>query len=259
MPDVETPLPQQTVQVEFDPVSFELRVFPEVLQLLPGSLVMWEFSGVPAGFYPWIQFEADGEAGASFGPFPTLSRLSQTLLGQVPVDAVSASHHYRLLLRSRTGITTQAGHAAVWSRRASLSLLTPTTESRRDAAPPAIAVGVEGNTLVVQPETLTLSSATDVMVVFVFDPRILSDDLGPLEPRIEFVDYTPKGQHPQKSPPLGPFTSLIFDGSRLWGSGDAGHRGRFSYLATVLRRSTGELVWASSTDPVIDDQREPPP
>lgn len=259
MSQIEKPLPQQTVQVVFDPESFELKASPETLRLLPGSLVLWELSGVPAGFYPWIQFEADGELG--FGPFPAISRLSQTLLGQLPLDTIAgAQHNYRLLLRARTGVTAQAGHAAVWSRQLSLSVLASSEGATlKTTAPPLITVRLEGKSLVVEPETLTLTSSSEVMVPFVFDPNILADDLGALEPRIEFVDYTPVGQHPQKSPPLGPFTSLIFDGTRIWGSGDAGRRGRYSYLASVLRRSTGELVWASSTDPVIDDQREPPP
>lgn len=256
MPEIQTPLPQQTVMVEFDPESFELRVFPETLLLIPGSLILWEFSSVPAGFYPWIQFETENDT--NFGPFPTVSRLSQTLLGQVPKRVVAGLHHYRLLLRSRIGITAQAGHAAVWSQRLTMNLLAPAAENQL-TMPPTVTVKPEGNNLVVSPEILTLTSASEVMVAFVFDPHILSDDLGPLEPRIEFLDFTPVGQHLQKSPPLGPFSSLIFDGTRLWGSGDAGRRGHYSYMASVLRRSTGELVWASSTDPVIDDQREPPP
>lgn len=249
-----TPPPQQTVKVEFDPSSFTLRVSPDQLFLIPGSLVLWEFSQLPDGFFPWIRFEDTSLR--TFGPFPAISQLSQSLLAEVPAAAPAGQFVYRLLLRSRTGSRAKAGHATIWSAEQSLTI----SSAQARTTPPIVEVSASGSELALSPQLVVLSSAADVLVGFTFAHNILEDGGGFLEPRIEFTDYAPNGGgRTRQSPPLGPFSALIFDGNTLWGTGDAGLRGTFNYQAMALRQSTGEVVWASSPDPVIDDQREPPP
>lgn len=251
------PLPQQTVRVEFDPHSFTLKVSPGELFLVPGSRVFWEFSQLPEGFFPWLRFE---DSVRTFGPFPAVSQLAQSLVAEVPAGAPGGKFAYRLLLRSRTGRRAQSGHATVWSAEQSLTVEGP-RETAAAATTPVVTVSAGASGLELSPQVVTLLSTSDVLVGFTFSSDILQDGTGWLEPRIEFLDYTPyEGLgRTRPSPPLGPFSALIFDGDTIWGTGDAGLRGVFNYQALALRQSTGEVVWASSPDPVIDDQREPPP
>ncbi len=248
------PPPQQTVKAEFDPATFTLRVSPDEIYLLPGSRILWEFSQLPAGFFPWLRFADAGPR--NFGPFASICQVSQGLLAEVPVTAEPGRFAYRLLLRSRTGSRNQEGHATIWSAEQSLTI----SAALAKTTIPIVAVTASGSQLALSPQTVVLGSAADVLVGFTFAHDILSDAGGLLEPRIEFTDYTPHNNgRTRQSPPLGPFSALIFDGNTLWGTGDAGMRGIFNYRALALRQSTGEVVWASSPDPVIDDQREPPP
>lgn len=249
------PLPQQTVKVELDPLTFSLKVFPEAVEVVPGAQVLWEFSNLPEGFVPWIRFESDGTT--PLGPFPGISQLSSTLLGAVPAGT-AGTYKYRLLVRSRTGTTREQGHATVWS--AEQKLVVAAAAAQRRSETPVAVTALPGNLLEVLPKLVILSSPSEALLAFSFSPEILDQSSGLLEPRIEFLKFTPAGGGRERaSPPLGPFSALIFSGNTVWGSGDAGLRGAYNYQATALRQSTGEVVWASSTDPVIDDQREPPP
>ena len=249
------PPPQQTVAVEFDAARFTLRVSPGDLFLVPGTRVVWDFSNLPEGFFPWIRFEGDREG---FGPFPSISQLSDSLLGELPEEAPGGQYQYRLLLRSRTGQHAQAGHATIWSAEQTFSV--GGQMKRTTSGVPMVTVAADGGSaLELSPQVVTLTSASDVLVGFAFDSAILADGSGALEPRIEFIGYTPPNGPTRKPPALGPFSALIFDGTTIWGTGDAGLRGIFNYQALALRQSTGEVVWASSPDPFIDDQREPPP
>ncbi len=132
--------------------------------------------------------------------------------------------------------------------------------AQRKTAAPVEVTPLPGNVLEVLPKLVILTAASEAMLAFSFSPEILNQSSGLLEPRVEFLNSPrPAAARERPSAPLGPFSALIFSGNTVWGSGDAGLRGTYNYQATALRQSTGEVVWASSTDPVIDDQREPPP
>lgn len=249
------PLPQQTVKISFDPLTFGLRAEPYAVAVVPGTRIFWEFTDLPFGFAPWLRFESDGQH--PLGPLPRLSQLSSTLVGEIPPDAVG-TYRYRVMMRSRTGTTREEGRASIWSAELTLDVLGPAALAKE--ATPLVEVRPQGeNVLTIEPQVVVLTSATDLLVGFHFSKEILDHATGMLEPRIEFQRFTPRDGRERVSPALGPFSSLIFSGNTIWGSGDAGQRGVYNYQATALRQSTGEVVWASSTDPVIDDQREPPP
>lgn len=255
-PPLVYPQPQQTLRVVFSPLTLALEVETEGLTVVPGTRIFWEFVNLPLGFAPWLRFESDGQA--PLGPFPALSQLSSTLIGEVPPSAAGKRFAYRLLVRSRTGATREKGRASIWSAELTLEVAAPA--AAREEAGPRVEVTPEGATLLqIQPKLVVLSTSLDALVAFRFSEEILHHATGVLEPRIEFLKFTPPGGREAVSPPLGPFTSLIFSGDTIWGTGDAGRRGLYNYQAAALRQSTGEVVWSSSTDPVIDDQREPPP
>ncbi len=109
-PQPDQPLPQQTVKVELDPLTFSLKVFPEAVEVVPGRSSCGSFRICRRASCRGSASKARRDAAR---PLPGSASSPRPCSARCPSRARPGLYKYRLLVRSRTGTTREQGHAAV--------------------------------------------------------------------------------------------------------------------------------------------------
>ena len=252
----------QIVTVDYDPRSLALTVAPSRVILKPGDVVIWQVVHRPEGFFPWVRFEPEeGPDGHPLGPLDALSQGGDGLWGVV--QDRPGTYHYRAALKGRPGVEPRGELVAIYSRLIELEVQAEPV-ARSAATPPnlvQVKPGPLAHQLVVEPTYVSIH--TGELVVWEFDPAIFPAGSEALIPRIEFTRY--EGELEAGDLHYGPFTTFTYAAesapagtpARVTGTGSAGRPGLYRYQALAAKESTGEIVWASSDDPVVDDMGDP--
>jgi len=235
------------IPVIFDPATVSLTLPFDSVAVRPGDRVLWRFEGVPPGWSPWIEFRAG--TGSSFtGPFTSLAQGATEVWGPLADELPTGLISYRALLQQGFGGSKGRPMAMVTSAESTLSIH-PTERGaslvftvdlgERDGAP----------ILLVAPDTQVL----DTLDVVEWQFRGIPGEPGEFRPRVDFVLYDGAGPEPPNRR-LGPFTSLTYDANGVRGMGNVGVQGQYHFEVMIVRVVTGEAVWISSGDPVVDNR-----
>lgn len=265
MSSTSTPLPQQqTLRVEFDPSRPSLKVLPASLTVRPGDVVIWQFFGLTREWYPWIRLLQDSLGATGTGPFETVSQSSDAIWGTVrETDGSSTGpkeYGYRASVRILEGLGAEQMYASVNSSLACFRV-DGTAAMKTEETPVIVHAGIEGGQLVVAPDDQQISIYGGQSIRWTFPPEIGGSPSDPVLPRVQFLAYQALGTTAEPIDlRLGPFTTMTYDELSVTATGYAQNTpGAYNYRLLAVRESDGEIVWASSPDPLVDDRGEPPP
>jgi plastocyanin len=249
-------LRQQVIQVVFDREHFRLSLTPNQVMVQPGDVVIWQFVQLPAGWAPWIRFDPASTPSPYSGPLTSLSQNASSIWGMVsPAVAADPAQVfiYRPVVHCHLGTSSEDGFATIYGANASVTVQTASQAALATNTLIQVSPGM-GRELRVSPELVTIRHGETV--TWEFAPEILGSEQGCLQPRVQFLQYHGDGDPGQLE--IGPFTTLTYVDNLITGSGSAQIPGVYSYQVMTLREVTGEIVWMSSSDPVIDDRGDPP-
>ena len=244
------------------PATFDLATVTITLEhsttiLKPGDRVVWEIAGLPAGWAPWIELRSGEAAGSFLGPFASLTQTSSSVWGACREDSALAGTRleYRISVQKGIGVGWKSGMTTVNSSAGTLEIRSDdhgtshqftVTQSAED--PRALSVS---------PDKVTLNPGDTVEWVF----EDVRDDLEAWRPIVFFTHSCDlKGEVPNDS--LGPFTGLETAVAQVRGIGNTRVDGSYHFQVAGVKAGTGEILWISSSDPVIDNRGgviDPPP
>ncbi len=258
------PVPrQQTLRVEFDPSRPKLTVSPTRFEARPGDTVIWQFFGLGRQWYPWIRFSRGSLGETGTGPLEQIFQSSDAIWGIVGESHGARAWEYRASARVLEGLDEERCGATVSSSAAMFETHDGTAgETSRDLSLIEIEVEAVGKKLVVPASQKDLRIHGGQSIQWNFPPDVFADDSDdPLLPRVQFLEYDSGSETPGPLDlRLGPFTTMAFGERSVTATGYAQNNpGRYHYRLVVARESDGEIVWASSPDPLVDDLGEPPP
>ncbi len=249
----------QVIQVQYDAARHLLSATPARVVVKAGDVVIWQFSGTPTGFFPWVRFDP-GSGEHPFGPMNQLSQGGEGLWGEA---RRAGTYTYRAAIQGRFGTGGNEELAAIYSRRVELEVAAAATPAAATAPENLVQVsrGSSAGQLSVSPNYVGIH--TGESIVWEFDPEIFSDYPEPLVARIEFTRY--EGEFEVSELHYGPFTTMTYTAeiegggtvNRITGTGSVRRPGLYRYRALAIRESTGEIVFAVSDDPVADDMGDP--
>ena len=237
------------LQVLCDPANHTVTISCPVVTVRPGDRVIWSFSGIPAGWSPWIQVRRD-TAGASFlGPFHSLSQSAGGVWGVCGVDQAPGRFSYRALIQTGVGTGWDTESSALFSRSADIQVAPPSTGTRWSFD---VTVADDGasSQLLVNPQLVTLNPGDTLEWSFAGIPG----EPGSWRPRIDFVRYDGEGAVPNLL--LGPFNSLSYEADKVRGTGNNGVAGTYYFAVSLVSATSGEVLWFSSDDPAVDSRGE---
>lgn len=235
------------IPVTFDPSTLALTLEFASVAVRPGDRVLWRFHGVPPGWSPWIEFRTGTGAGFA-GPFSSLTQGATEVWGPLAAELPTGLIPYRAVLQQGFGGSKGRPVAMVASAESTLSVHPP---ERGASLIFDVALDPNGGVpiLVVTPET----QALDTLDVVEWRFHGIPGEPGEYRPRVDFLFY----DGDQTEPPnrrLGPFTSLTYDDAGVRGTGNVGVQGHYHFEVMIVRVVTGEAVWISSGDPVVDNR-----
>lgn len=236
------------------PVTFDLATVTVTLEhsntiLKPGDRVVWEIFGLPAGWAPWIEFRSGEAAGSFLGPFDGLTQTSSSIWGTCREDSALAGQRlaYRISVQKGTGVGWESGMTMVNSSAGTLEIRADDHgTSHRFTVTPSLE---EPRALSVSPDKVTVNPGDTVEWVF----EDVRDDLEEWRPVIFFTHSSDvRGEVPNDS--LGPFTGLETAVAQVRGIGNTRVDGSYHFQVAGVKAGTGEILWISSGDPVIDNR-----
>lgn len=246
MPASDTGALEYLIPVVYAAAAHTLNIVHPVIAVRPGDRVIWVFEGLPDGWAPWIQLKGEEGARPFLGPFQSLTQIEGGLSGIVSsaLPSLPASFTYRATAQKGLGLDWQTDTAVLSSAQA-------TIEVHDEAAPSAVSFRVfeiESGKLGVAPEMQSVQSGQTVLWTF----EDLPDTPEAWRPRIDFGLYDGTGTVPNRL--LGPFTCLVYEKGKVTGLGNSGVTGGYHFQVSLISVSTGNVVWLSSGDPVIDNR-----
>jgi len=242
------------IPVRFDLASATVTLDYSTAALKPGDRVVWEFLGLPTGWSPWIEFRS-GDTDRSFlGPFAALAQSATSLIGtcREEPDLVGKEFPYRISVQKGIGVGWESGMTVVNSSAGLLQINAADTGSGH-----RFTVRPSGDKLSVSPRKVTLGYGDTIEWVF----EHIEGDPRTWRPMVNFIRYSGEGKVPNDY--LGPFTVLETAAGLVRGMGNCHVGGVYHFQVSVVKVSTGEILWINSGDPVIDNRGgspiEPPP
>jgi plastocyanin len=235
------------IPVTFDLSSATVTLEYNTVALKPGDRVVWELFGLPGGWSPWIEFRS--EANDSFlGPFAGLTQTSSSLWGtcREEPDLVGTVFTYRISVQKGVGVGWESGMTVINSSAGTLAVRsTNAGTSHRFTVTPS---ETDPLALSVSPNAVTVQLGDSVEWVF----EGIEDDVKTWRPILNFTQYTGEGEVPNDY--LGPFTGLETAISRVRGIGNTRVDGFYHFQVSVVKVDSGEILWISSGDPVVDNR-----
>ena len=234
------------VPVECDFTSYNLSV-PARVAAKPGDLVVWSFHGIPDGWSPWIQFMPSPGQGSDanfLGPFNDLSQSATAVWGICNAVTAVTEFSYRAMVQKGIGLGSDSCYATLSSALVTLSVLPATTGKKQTFQ---VTLPDPSGLLQVEPPG-----------VFIHPGDIVEWDFSQIpnaavwRPRISFDRYDGTGTVTNLM--LGPFTSLVSEATRVTGMGNNGISGNYSFQVAAVQVDSGQILWISSDDPVIDNR-----
>lgn len=253
----------QVVRVDFDRDRLRLTLAPAHIRVRPGDRIIWLFNGIPGGFFPWIRFLPAGGEESGRGPQPVESVFQNASGLWGTATGAPGTYGYRATIQARFSADREDEPGSFSTAPAQLEVLSAEAQVgglhvvriRRRA---------DGR-LAADPECVCLHEGDQVE--WRFDARVLEDSLGPLKPRVLFTAYNAAAESVLPGGavdlPLGPFTTIACtpghgNEATVTATGYAANApGSYSYRVFAFRDSDGQIVWASSPDPTIDDEGPP--
>lgn len=239
------------VMVDCDPAAGSLTITRPHLTVQPGQNVIWCFRGAPAGWTPLLIFDLGTHI-----PFEmvTQSPLASWGLGAKPT---TGPVRYRIALQLGAPLHVwEDGGMVVFSAPAALevnNILAPRTlrppvvfqVKRRQGANPDAA-------LVVEPRSQKLH--TGQIAEWQFDAGCFPD--GKPENWQSMVLYTRFEGEPEELPDLayGPFDMVSTSPGRVVGSGNNEVVGLYHFQVLVVSMKHGDVAFAGSDDPSVDNR-----
>lgn len=231
------------IRVESDLGSSTLIIAQPSVVIKPGDRVIWEFSGIPDGWVPWIEFRPDSDF---FGPLADLTQSAATVWGTCRAEPslVGQGFAYRASIQKGWGTGWENGTATIHSNAAGLTIASAET-----GAVQRFTVTREGDSLSVSPVGVIIQPGDAVEWIF---ENVADDAEGPWHPLVVFRRYDGSGEVSNLY--LGPHTSLTTQGDRVQGMGNNRVSGTYYFQASAIRISDGQALWISSGDPAIDNR-----
>jgi plastocyanin len=246
------------IPVTFDPATASVTLEYEKTALKPGDRVVWEFFGLPTGWSPWIEFRSEVTSGCFLGPFDGLTQTSASLWGTCREDPALKGKRffYRISVQKGVGVGWESGMTVVNSSAGTLEIRSD------DAGTPhqfTVTRGEE-HTLTITPNAVTLCLGDTVEWIF----EDIEEDENAWRPVVNFT-HSENVTDEVPNDYLGPFTALETEVARVRGMGNTRVDGFYHFQVSVVKVSTGQILWMSSGDPVIDNRGggggvvDPPP
>jgi len=236
------------ISVTCDLASSTITLGYSTVYIKPGDRVAWEFFGLPTGWSPWIEFRSETAVVSFLGPFTGLTQSSASLWGwcRNDPDLVGKDFTYRISIQKGVGAGWTSGTTVINSSAALLTIRSVDsgtghkfTVSPSDEGPLALSVSPAG--VIIQPGDT---------IEWIFEG--IQGDVSAWRPIVDFVHYDGKGAVPNDY--LGPFTGLETAVARVRGMGNTRVDGIYHFQVSVVKVGTGEILWISSGDPVIDNR-----
>lgn len=237
------------VQVLCDPASHTVTISCPLVTVRPGDRVIWSFSGIPAGWSPWIQIRRDSPGASFLGPFHSLSQSAGGVWGICAAGQAPGRFSYRALIQNGVGMGWETESSALFSRSAEIQVAPPSAGTRWHFDV-TVAEGGASSRLLVTPQLVTLTPGDTLEWSFSGIPG----EPGSWRPRVDFVRYDGGGEVPNLL--FGPFNSLSYEADRVRGTGNNGIPGSYYFAVSLVSATSGEVLWFSSDDPVVDSRGE---
>ena len=237
------------IPVTFDPANATVTLEYFNSALKPGDRVVWEFFGLPTGWSPWIEFRSEETGGSFLGPFADLTQTSASLWGTCREEdgLVGKIFFYRISVQKGIGTGWESGMTVVNSSAGTLEIRSDDAGTARQFTVTPSAE--DPLALSVSPNEVTLELGDTVEWMF----EGIQGDVKRWRPVINFTHYEEvQGEVPNDY--LGPFTGLETAVAQVRGIGNTRVNGRYHFQVSVVEVGTGEVVWKSSGDPVIDNR-----
>jgi hypothetical protein len=238
---------EHLITVQYDPVSSTLDLQQRSTGAKLGDIVVWQFFGMPDGWFPWIEFRPQEEGTPFLGPFTGLTQSAAALWGEVRDDSslMKKTMVYRVSIQKGTGAGWGEGAAVVNS---AAGLLTISSEDQGTVHTFTVTPSDLDRVLKVSPIGVIIQPGDTVEWNFQEIPAAPDT----WRPMVNFTRYDGKGQVPNDY--LGPFAALTTGADRVRGAGNNRVPGTYYFEVSVVRLSDGAILWLGSGDPAIDNR-----
>lgn len=250
---------QQTVRVDFDPKVPSLVVSPTEVDVRAGDVLIWQFFGLKRQWFPWIRFQLESLGESGTGPLEGFSQSSDAIWGTVRQDA-AGTFVYRASARVLEGLLKEEVAALVSSSEARFRVHDSSSQSLEPFQTIVVDIDLQDGWLVVPPNQRNIPIVGGQSIQWRFPARVFGEPTGAVLPRVQFLAYGSSEDVAEGIDlRLGPFTTMTFGELTVTATGYAQKvPGVYNYRLLAVRQSDGEIVWASSPDPLVDDRGEPP-
>jgi hypothetical protein len=238
---------EHLITVQCDAASSTLTLQQPSVGVKLGDTVVWQFFGMPDGWSPWVEFRPQ-ESGTQFlGPFTALTQTAAALWGEIQNDPglVGKTVVYRVFVQKGIGAGWDQGEAVISTAAGTLAI---NAEDHGTSQTFTVTMADKGLSLQVSPIGVIIQPGDTVE----WDFQGIPAERDTWRPVVSFTRYDGKGEVPNGY--LGPFAALTTGADRVRGMGNNRVPGTYYFKVSVARLSDGEILWAGSGDPAIDNR-----